>query len=115
MKMKGGPLWIIGTDTVKTVLMSRLARGGKAIRFSNTLKDVYYEQLTAERLCCATRADGRPTSSSAYPGCDNQAWDALVCAYAAREALTIPLEAREEALKAKPDDKPKPKLVQREP
>ena len=47
-KVKGGRLFLVGVDGVKTLLMSRLARG-QSIRFSESLEPVWFEQLASER------------------------------------------------------------------
>jgi phage terminase large subunit GpA-like protein len=110
-KVKGGRLWIVGTDTAKTTIMSRLARGA-AIRFSHDLEPVYYEQLTSERKVLRY-SRGRPVHRfEAIPGRRTEALDCLVYAFAARQAVTIPIESREAALKAAPDSKPRQSAAQ---
>lgn len=46
--MKGGRLFLVGVDGLKTVLYSRLARG-RSIRFSDSLEPFWFEQLCSER------------------------------------------------------------------
>lgn len=45
-KVKGGRLFLVGVDGIKSTLCDRLARG-TGIRFSHTLEKVYFEQLPA--------------------------------------------------------------------
>jgi phage terminase large subunit GpA-like protein len=42
-------LYIVGVDSIKSLLFQRLKRG-QSIRFSNTLDGSYFEQLASERL-----------------------------------------------------------------
>ena len=57
-KVKGGRLWIVGTDTIKTTLFNRMQRGA-SIRFRQSLAPEYYEQLSsraARGALCARQA-----------------------------------------------------------
>ena len=100
-KVKGGRLrlWIIGVDGIKTTLMNRLARG-RSIRFSKSLEPAYYEQLASERKV-VRYARGRPVRRfERKTGARAEALDALVYAWAARQAVQIPSwDAREDDLR----------------
>lgn len=47
-KVRGGRLMLIGVETIKTTIYDRLSRG-RALRFSDSLEAVYFEQLASER------------------------------------------------------------------
>jgi phage terminase large subunit GpA-like protein len=47
-KTKGSALMLVGVDSVKAQLLTRLARG-RSVRFSDTLTADWFEQLTSER------------------------------------------------------------------
>ena len=101
-KVKGGRLFLIGVDGIKTTIMNRLSRG-QAIRFSNTLEPVYYEQLASERKV-VRYSRGRPVRRfERKPGARAEALDCLVYAMAARDHLKIMFDQRETDLrKAEP-------------
>ena len=97
--VKGGHLWIVGVDTVKTTLFSRLSRE-EMIRFSHHLEAVYYEQLAAEKRVVRYKARQpfrrfEKVSTRAR----SEALDCLCYAYAARQACPVQLDAREERLR----------------
>lgn len=50
---------IVGTDTIKTSLLTRLT-GGQSIRFSDSLEPVWFEQLCSERRV-VRYSRGQPT------------------------------------------------------
>lgn len=96
-KVKGGRLFLIGVDGIKTTLMNRLARG-RSIRFSDSLEPVYFEQLTSERKV-VRYARGQPVRRfERKPGARAETLDCLVYAYAARQGVTINLELRAEQM-----------------
>jgi phage terminase large subunit GpA-like protein len=88
-KMRGGGrLWVVGSDSVKAQLFVRLGRGN-SIRFSDTLAEVFYEQLSSERRVVRT-VGGRPVARfERIKGARAEALDALVYAIAAKGALTL--------------------------
>ena len=97
-KVRGGRLFLIGVDGLKTTIISRLARG-KSIRFSDSLEPVYFEQLTSERKVLRY-AKGQPVRRfERKPGAQAEALDCLVYAFAARQGITISFDQREDALK----------------
>jgi phage terminase large subunit GpA-like protein len=96
-KVKGGRLWIVGTDTVKTTLFSRLTRGS-SIRFSKSLEPAYYEQLSSERRI-VRYARGRPVRRfERIVGKRAEALDCLVYAFAAQSAVAVQLDQRADDL-----------------
>jgi phage terminase large subunit GpA-like protein len=88
-KMKGGGrLWIVGSDSVKSRIFDQLQRG-TAIRFSDTLTPVFYEQLASERVV-VRQVGGKPVRRfERIRGMRAEALDALTYAHAARSALTL--------------------------
>ena len=49
-KSRGGRLFIVGVDGVKSQIMARLTGQTASVRFSETLGARFYEELTSERL-----------------------------------------------------------------
>jgi phage terminase large subunit GpA-like protein len=97
-KVKGGRLFLVGVDGIKTTLMNRLARG-RSIRFSDSLEPVYFEQLTSERKV-VRYVRGQPVRRfERKPGARAETLDCLVYAFAARQGVMISLDLREEQLK----------------
>ena len=90
-------LFLAGVDGIKTGILAKLAKG-RAIRFSDTLEPIYFEQLVSERR--VTRMSrGKPVVRlEAIPGRENHALDSLVYSTAARAALTLNLDTREAEL-----------------
>lgn len=86
MKVQGGALFIVGVDGLKSTIMARLERGD-SIRFSDTLQEVYFEQLASERKV-VRRVRGQPRAVwERVPGRRAESLDALVYAFAARSLL----------------------------
>ncbi len=106
-KTKKGRLWIVGSDSVKSQIFARLARG-KTIRFSDQLPAHYFEQLASEkRVVRMTR--GKPVARfERIPGRRAETLDALVYALAARAARTIDFAARLDEVRT-PENAPRPK------
>lgn len=79
--------------------MNRLERG-EMIRFSDTLQEVYFEQLASERKL-VRRVRGQPRAVwDRIPGRRAEALDCLVYAFAVRTGLgNVNFDHREEALK----------------
>ncbi len=98
-KRVGGKLAIIGVDVLKSVIFDRLARG-QGIRFSNSLEPSYYEQLSAQRRVLKyTR--GMPTRRFEMVSmrARKEALDALTYGWAARQAVNIVYDRREDDLR----------------
>lgn len=97
-KVKGGRLFLIGVDGIKTTIMSRLARG-QSIRFSDTLEPVYYEQLCSERKVVRYSRGQPQRRFERKPGARAEALDCLVYAFAARHGVTLHFDQREEEMR----------------
>jgi phage terminase large subunit GpA-like protein len=97
-KVRGGRLMLIGVDAIKSTIYDRLSRG-RALRFSDSLEAVYFEQLASERkIVRYTR--GQPVRRfERKPGAKAEALDCLVYAWAARHIATVSLETREATLR----------------
>jgi phage terminase large subunit GpA-like protein len=112
-KVKGGRLWIVGTDTIKTTLFSRLSRGA-SIRFSKSLEPAYYEQLSSERRI-VRYSRGRPVRRfESIVGRRAEALDCLVYATAARSAAPIQLDQRADDLRHEAAPAAKPSVIRSE-
>ena len=109
-KVRGGRIWLIGVDGVKTTVANRLSRGS-SIRFSSELEPVFFEQLTSERKI--TRYfKGQPIRRfERIPGRRAEALDCIVYAYAARHALTLNWNTREEEVKGGSPAKSAPTVI----
>ncbi|GMO87150.1 phage terminase large subunit family protein [Bradyrhizobium ottawaense] len=100
-KAKTNRLAIIGVDVLKSAIFDRLARGS-AIRFSNSLEGVYFEQLASERRVIRYKRGQPSRRFERIPGRRAEALDALVYAYAARQAVQINFDQRASELAAAP-------------
>lgn len=102
-KVQGGRIWIVGVDGIKTTLGNRLARG-RSIRFSDTLEPVWFEQLTSERRT-VRYVRGQPIRRfERIPGRRAEALDCVVYAYAARHALALNWDMRQDKLTGRERD-----------
>lgn len=109
-KVKGGYLFLIGVDGVKTTLLNRMARG-ESIRFSDDLQPVYFEQLASERRV-VRYVRGQPVKRfERKPGARAEALDCLVYAFAARHGVTLNFDQREAALKGEAQAKASPQVI----
>ena len=111
-RSKGRILFLVGVDGIKSGILGKLAKG-RAIRFSDTLEPIYFEQLVSERR--VTRMSrGKPVVRlEAIPGRENHALDSLVYSTAARAALTLNLDTREAELSSPIPPTPRPPAVTR--
>lgn len=111
-RTKGRLLFIVGVDGIKTSILGKLAKPG-AIRFSDQLEAIYFEQLCSERK--VTRMSrGRPVVAfERVPGRAAEALDALVYATAARSALQLDFHKRETELASPVPPTPRPQTVVR--
>ncbi|WP_025036207.1 phage terminase large subunit family protein [Bradyrhizobium sp. DOA9] len=98
---KGARLAIVGVDVLKSAIFDRLARGA-AIRFSNLLAPVYFEQLASERRVVRYKRGQPSRRFERIPGRRAEALDALVYAHAARQAVQINFDQRASELAAAP-------------
>lgn len=97
-KVKGGRLFLIGVDGIKTALITRLAHG-RTIRFSESLEPAYFEQLASERKVLRY-VRGQPVRRfERKPGARAEALDCLVYAFAARQAVPLMFDQREDELR----------------
>jgi phage terminase large subunit GpA-like protein len=98
-KKVGGRLAIIGVDVLKATVFDRLQRG-RTIRFLNTLEPSYFEQLASERRVVRYKR-GQPVRrfERISARARAEALDALVYAFAARQAVTITFDRREAELR----------------
>ena len=84
----GARLWLVGVDNLKSRIFAQLQRGS-AIRLSETLEPVFYEQLASERKVRRS-VNGKPVVRfERLPGAKAEALDGLVYAHAARTALSL--------------------------
>jgi phage terminase large subunit GpA-like protein len=103
-------LYIIGVDSIKSVLFSRLKRG-QSIRFSSSLDASYFEQLCSERLITKF-SRGRPVKMfERIPGKRAETLDCLTMAYSARQGLALNLDSREASLKLEPKSSAPPRVT----
>jgi phage terminase large subunit GpA-like protein len=109
-KVRGGRIWIVGSDTLKTLVFTRLQRG-HSIRFSNTLEPIYFDQLASERRVIKYRRGAPVRAFERIPGKKAETLDCLVYAFAARHALQIPLGQREDDLRSSALAQPKPSVI----
>lgn len=113
-RARGGWLWIVGVDGLKTHLFGRLQRG-TSVRFSDTLPASWYEQLVAERDV-VRMVRGQPTHRfERIPGRRAEALDCVVYAFAIRQIVTVNWDAREEALRNPALDippTPRPRVIE---
>ncbi len=89
----GARLWIVGVDTAKTQIFSKLAHDG-AIRLSADLPPVWHEQVASERAVVRYRRGQPVRSFERIPGKRAEALDCLVYAIAARQILNPDWDTR---------------------
>lgn len=107
---KGAPLWLVGSDAVKSQLFNRLARG-EGVRFSDALEPIYFEQLTSERRV-VRYSHGKPVARfERIKGKRAETLDATVYAWAARQLIGMNLDRRQEELASRAAPKRKPAVV----
>ncbi len=113
--VKGGKLWIVGVDGLKSHLMTRLTRG-RSIRFSSSLPPAWFEQLASERVV-VRYSRGQPSRRfERISGRRAEALDCTVYAFAARQVLTPNWSRRREDLHAVAGQEmqrpaPKPRVI----
>jgi phage terminase large subunit GpA-like protein len=90
---RGAKLWLIGTDTAKALIYSRLrvpVAGPGYVHFSKDLPEEYYAQLTAERLVTRYVKGHAKSEWVKANGKRNEALDTKVYSYAAACYLGVP-------------------------
>ena len=107
-KTRGAALWLVGVDSIKTTLMSRLAREG-LIRFSGDLPAVWFEQLASERAV-VRYIRGQPRRRfERIAGKRAESLDCAVYAFAARQVINVFWGKREADLRRGIDGSTGPK------
>jgi phage terminase large subunit GpA-like protein len=109
-KVKGGRIWIVGVDTIKANVFTRLQRA-QGIRFSNTLEAIYFDQLASERRVLKYKRGMPVRIFERIPGKRAETLDCLVYAWAARAAVQIPLGQREDDLRSEQLARPAPTVI----
>ena len=112
-KVKGGRLWIVGSDGLKSTIFDRLQRG-KMIRLSDSLEPVFFEQLSSERRVVRYRRGQPVRTFERIPGRRAEALDALTYAFAARQAAPVQLDQRAEELRQATPPERKPQVFRSE-
>ena len=107
-KTRGGRLFLVGVDPIKTQLINRLTQG-QSIKFSDALESEYFQQLCSEKRV-VRYSRGQPTIRfERKTGYKAEALDCWVYAFAAFKSLHLQLDQRENDLKQKPRPVPKNK------
>ena len=101
-KSKGSPLIIVGVDVGKTRLFNRLAASKPTIRFSDTLNERFYSELTSERAVVRYMRGQAVRRFERIPGRRAEALDSTVYALAAREMIRTDPDRREVELREGP-------------
>jgi len=92
---KGSRLFIVGVDSVKSQLTSRLSRG-KTVRFSDSLEGRFYEELASERLVMRYVKGAPVRQWERIPGRRAETLDCVVYGMAVRALVNANVERREE-------------------
>jgi phage terminase large subunit GpA-like protein len=103
-------LYLVGIEGLKSLLFERLKRG-QSVRFSNTLEQDYFEQLSSERRVVRYSRGRQEVRFEIIPGRRNECLDCLILCLAAREGVPLNLDAREEALKLHPASSAPPRVT----
>ncbi len=92
---KGAKLFIVGVDSLKGQLASRLTRG-RTVRFSDRLEARFYEELASERLIMRYVRGAPVRLWERIPGRRAESLDCTIYAMAVRNLVTANLDRREE-------------------
>ena len=92
---KGSKLFIVGVESLKRQLASRLTRG-RSVRFSDSLDGRFYEELASERLAIRYVRGAPVRLWERIPGRRAESLDCVVYAMAVRGLVTANLDRREE-------------------
>ncbi|GAC1040289.1 phage terminase large subunit family protein [Rhizobium sp. No.120] len=109
--VKGGRLFIVGVESIKSNIFGRLARP-KSMRFSKDLPDVWYEQVTGEQMVVRYVRGQSSRQFVPVPGRRHEALDCTVYAFAARQMVN-PNWAHREGELSTPPQAPSPSQVQK--
>lgn len=107
---KGSRLFIVGVDSVKSQLTSRLSRG-KTVRFSDSLEGRFYEELASERLVMRYVKGAPVRQWERIPGRRAESLDCVVYGLAVRALVNAKVERREEEVESKALPKAPPVVV----
>ncbi len=102
-KQRGGRIWLVGVDGIKSAIMTRLSHG-RTIRFSADLAPVWYEQLASERVVIRYSRGQPQRRFERIPGREAEALDCLVYAMAARQVCNVNWDQRADNLRRGVDD-----------
>lgn len=103
--VKGGKLFIVGVDGIKSHIFGRLTRAS-SMRFSKSLPDVWFEQLVGEQLVVKYSRGQTVRQFVPVPGRRHEALDCTVYAFAARQMVNANWAHREGELSTPPEIKP---------
>jgi phage terminase large subunit GpA-like protein len=107
---KGAPWFVIGSDAVKAVLLTRLARPG-SVRFSDALPAEFFEQLCSEQIV-TKYSRGRPVRAfERLKGARAEALDATAYAFAVRALIGQTVDGRIAELATRAAPAPTPRVV----
>jgi phage terminase large subunit GpA-like protein len=107
---KGAKLFIVGVDSLKGQLISRLTRG-KSVRFSDSLEGRFYEELASERLVMRYIRGAPVRMWERVPGRRAESLDCTVYALAVRNLVKTDLSRREEEVASVILPKPQPSVI----
>jgi len=107
---KGSKLFIVGVDSVKGQIASRLT-GGRSLRFSDSLEGRFYEELASERLVVRYSKGAPIRQWERIPGRDAESLDCVVYGIAVRSLITANHDVREEQLASVTMPKKAPTVV----
>ncbi|KRA05383.1 terminase [Rhizobium sp. Root564] len=105
--VKGGRLFIVGVDGIKSNIMGRLVRP-KAMRFSKDLAAVWFEQIAGEKMEVTYKRGQTVREFVPVPGRRHEALDCTVYAFAARQMVVANWAHREGELSTPPEMVPPP-------
>ncbi|MGB3389718.1 MAG: phage terminase large subunit family protein [Pseudaminobacter sp.] len=97
-KVKGGNLFIVGVDGLKSHIAARLGREGSFL-FSDTLPAAWFEQLCSERIVVRYSRGQPERRFERIPGRLAEALDCTVYAFAVRQLVNVNWASREEQLR----------------
>ncbi|KIQ02225.1 terminase [Agrobacterium tumefaciens] len=109
--VKGGRLFIVGVDGIKSNIMGRLSRP-RSMRFSKDLAPVWFEQVAGERMEITYKRGQTVRQFVPVPGRRHEALDCTVYAFAARQMVNANWAHREGELSTPPEMVPPPSKPQ---
>lgn len=107
---KGAKLFIVGVDSLKGQLASRLTRG-RTVRFSDRLEARFYEELASERLIMRYVRGAPVRLWERIPGRRAESLDCVIYGMAVRNLVTANLDRREEEVASATMPKKPPTVV----